>query len=781
MDPTFEAVLRSWPFDPWLLISLLFTAVLYLRGWLVLRRRDPDRWSAGRLVAFGLGLGSLFLAIASPIEPFTALLLQVHMLQHLLLMMVAPPLLWLGAPLFPLLLGLPRSIRAFWVAPFFRSRHLRRAFAWLTKPLPAWLLFTAATWIWHLPPTYQLALASDTWHYIQHLSFLVTALLFWYPVVRPFPSRPRWSPWLLVPYLILADVQNTLLSAWLTFSDTPLYPYYVSRPRLGNLSALEDQAAAGVLMWVPGSLIYLIPLFVIGVRLLLGDARRPWHSLKSMSRRARRQSALPARLSLPIISQPRPRPEPASFDLLQVPVLGRVLRYRHARVCLQVPLLLLAILIVFDGFSGPSVAGTNLAGILPWIHWRGFVVLGLLASGNVFCMACPFMLPRAIARRFRTATRPWPSWLRNKWPAVVLLAIFLWAYEALALWDSPLLTAAIVLAYFGAAFLIDGLFRGASFCKYVCPIGQFNFVQSLVSPLEVKVREPDVCSSCRTKECIRGSNEVAGCELGLFQPRKSSNMDCTFCLDCVHACPHQNVGIIAGMPGAAMWHDPRRSGVGRFSRRPDLAALVVVLVSGAFANAALMTAPVADFEDRVTSAIPPHSRFVVTTALCLLALIVLPLLIVVGTAMFSRWWGRSSEDWIALATRFTFALVPLGFGMWLAHYCFHLLTSYEGLVPAVQRFLSDRGWAGLGPVDWSCAACSPSPGWLLKLEIVFLDLGLLLSLYTAHRIAHAEVHRVARPLRALAPWAILIVLLFALGIWILFQSMQMRGTMQMVG
>ena len=781
MDPTFEAIMRSWPFEPWLLASLIVTAILYWRGWDVLRRRDPGRWSAGRIVAFCSGLGVLFLAIASPIESFTALLLQVHMLQHVLLMMVAPPLLWLGAPLFPMLLGLPRSIRTVWVAPFFRSRHLRRMFGWLTEPLQAWLLFTAATLVWHLPATYQLALTSDTWHRSQHVCFLITALCFWYPVIRPYPSRPRWSPWLLVPYLILADVQNTLLAAWLTFADTPLYSYYNTRPRLGNLSALEDQAAAGVIMWVPGSLVYLLPLFVIGVRLLFGDARRPHGRVKSMPERARRRSASPARLSLPIIGQPRPRPESAPFDLLRVPILGRFLRWRHARVCVQIPLLLLAIVIVFDGIVGPPVAGMNLAGILPWIHWRGLVVLGLLVCGNVFCMACPFMLPRAIARRWHSATLYWPPWLKNKWPAVVLLVGFLWAYEAFGLWDSPFLTAAIVLAYFGAAFLIDGLFRGASFCKYVCPIGQFNFVQSLVSPLEVKVREPDICSACRTKECIRGSNDAAGCELGLFQPRKSSNMDCTFCLDCIHACPHDNVGIIAGVPGSVLWRDPRRSGVGRFSRRLDLAALVVLLVCGAFANAALMTAPLADLQDRLAFAIPRHWSFVAMSALFMLVLVVFPLLMVAGTGVISRAWGRSSESWIAVATRFSYALVPLGLGMWLAHYTFHLVTSYEGLIPAMQRFLAERGWAGFGSPDWSCSACIPAPGWLLRLEIVFLDFGLLLSLYTAYRIGHSEIDRVARPLRALTPWAILIVLLFALGIWIVFQPMQMRGTMQMTG
>ena len=190
------------------------------------------------------------------------------------------------------------------------------------------------------------------------------------------------------------------------------------------------------------------------------------------------------------------------------------------------------------------------------------------------------------------------------------------------------------MAYFAAAFVIDGLFRGASFCKYVCPIGQFNFVQSLVSPLEVKVRDPDVCSSCRTKDCIRGRDDIPGCELGLYQPRKSSNMDCTFCLDCIHACPHENIGIVASMPGGELWHDPRRSGIGRFSRRLDLAALCVVLVAGAFANAALMTGPFRILQDRFMAAsaarfpVPRHNHS------CVLALVVLP--------FFDRWRHRGA-------------------------------------------------------------------------------------------------------------------------------------------
>jgi cytochrome c oxidase assembly factor CtaG len=755
MNPTLDAILRSWPSEPWILFLLLLTAAVYLRGWIVLHARHTERWPSSQPIAFISGLALLYFALASPIEPFAALLLQVHMMQHLLLMMAAPPLLWLGAPLLPLVRGLPKPIRLHWAAPFFRWQFLRGLLRTLTHPVPALLLFMAATWFWHLPPIYELALGSDGWHYLQHLSFLGTALIFWYPVVRPYPSRPRWSLWLLVPYLILADLQNTLLSAVLTFSELPLYPYYAGRPHLGNISPVEDQAAAGVLMWVPGSLVFLGPLFVIGIRLLFGRAEKP-------------RQRKPARVALPLVGQR----EQSGFDVLRLPLLGRFLRWRYGRLCMQIPLVLLAAIIIYDGLRGPSIGAMNLAGVLPWIHWRGLVVLGLLTAGNVFCMACPFMLPRTLARRWLPADRAWPRFLRNKWLAIGLLVGFLWAYEAFALWDSPWLTAWIVLAYFVLALAVDGFFRGASFCKYVCPIGQFNFVQSLVSPLEIKVRDPAVCASCRTKDCIRGRGDIPGCELHLYQPRKAGNLDCTFCLDCIHACPHDNIGVLASSPGAELWRDPQRSGIGRLSRRSDIAALVVVLAFGAFVNAAWMTGPVADWLERFSPA--------TQKILLLFGLVAIPCLLVCAASALSCRWGKMEESTTQVARRFSLALVPIGFAMWSTHFSFHLFTSYATVIPTAQRFVADLGSTFLGSPEWSCACCLPAASWLLRLEIVFLDLGLLLSLYSGYRIAVSQTPSLTQALRVFAPWAGLIALLFALGIWIVFQPMQMRGTMPMI-
>jgi cytochrome c oxidase assembly factor CtaG len=758
-----DAFLRSWPFEPWLLLALGLTAAVYLRGWRALRRRAAQRWHAGRPAAFLGGLLCLFIALASPVEPFAALLLQVHMLQHLLLMMAAPPLLWLGAPLLPLLRGLPRPLRTHWAAPLLRSPVLRSLFGWLTQPVPAWLLFVAATWLWHVPAVYEVALRSPGWHYLQHFCFLATALLFWYVVVRPYPARPRWSPWLLLPYLLLADVQNTVLSAVLTFSDRVLYPYYAEAPRLGGVSPLEDQSAAGVLMWVPGSLAFLVPLFVIAVRLLYAREAAP------------AAPAVRGRIPLPLTTAPPHHRTTSRFDLLHLPLLGRFLRWRHARLALQLPPVVLAALVVWDGLRGPEVGPMNLAGVLPWVHWRGFVVLGLLAAGNVACMTCPFTVPRRLARRWLPAGRHWPRPLRSKWLALGLLALFLWAYEALALWDSPWWTAWIVVGYFVAAFAVDGLFRGAAFCKYVCPIGQFNFVGALVSPLEVAVRDPAVCASCRTRDCVRGRDGVPGCELHLHQPRKAGNMDCTFCLDCVHACPHDNIGVTAVAPGHTLWNDPYRSGVGRFSRRPDLAALVLVLTFGAFANAAGMVAPVLEWRDRLRSPLLGASLFY------LAALVLLPPLAAGGAALLAHRWGSLTAGPVEVATRFAFALVPLGLGMWLAHYGFHLLTGYDAALPAAQRFAGDLGLTALGAPEWVCNCCRPVGDWVLRLELLALDGGLLLSLYAGYRIACSLAPRPGQAMGALAPWALLMLLLFAAGVWLVFQPMQMRGTMQGMG
>ena len=490
------------------------------------------------------------------------------------------------------------------------------------------------------------------------------------------------------------------------------------------------------------------------------------------------------------------------FDLLAVPGLGRFLRWRHARTALALPLLLLAGLMVFDGLLGPQLAPKNLATVLVWVHYRGLVVLALLLAGNLFCLACPFMLVRNLARRFVRPLRLWPRPLRTKWLAVGLFAALLFAYELFDLWATPRWTAWLIVGYFAGALAVDAVFRGATFCKYVCPLGQFNFLSSTLSPLEVRIRRPEPCADCPTKPCITGrpaagddlslrdgdraprppadargpSGRTPHCQLWLFQPRKVGNLDCTFCLDCLHACPYDNVAIAPRLPAEGLARDPHRSSLGRISHRPDLAVLAVVFAFGALLNAFAMVSPVYALQDWLAGLLHTSSELPVLALIFVAGLVAVPALLLGLAGWLSRPSpGPSLPSWI---TRFAYALVPLGFGVWLAHYSFHFLTGFWTFVPVLQSFAADLAGAPLlGAPRWDLAALLPA-AWLYPLELGFLGLGWFGALLVAYRIAEREAAH--RTWRTFLPWAVLLSLLFAAGIWLMAQPMEMRGTF-MVG
>ena len=148
----------------------------------------PERFSAGRPIAFMAGLAGVILAVSSPLDALGQQLLQAHMIQHLLLMVAAPPLLWMGAPLAPILLGLPRPLRRRVVIGL-ASRPVRRLTHVLADPAVSWTAFVIVFWAWHVPALYDLGLRSDFWHHVQHACFFATALLFWRLVIQPWPAR----------------------------------------------------------------------------------------------------------------------------------------------------------------------------------------------------------------------------------------------------------------------------------------------------------------------------------------------------------------------------------------------------------------------------------------------------------------------------------------------------------------------------------------------------------------------------------------------------------------
>ena len=472
-------------------------------------------------------------------------------------------------------------------------------------------------------------------------------------------------------------------------------------------------------------------------------------------------------------------PAPA-IDLLRWPVMGTLLRWRHLRTTAQTFLLLVAGAIVVHGFAGPPIPVDNLATQLTWIYYRGLLVFALLVAANLLCAACPLILVRDGARRLHRPMRSWPRWLGGKWVAIVLFGAVLFGYELFDLWALPTGTAWLVVAYFAAAVLVDTIFKGAAFCKHVCPVGQFNFMASTLSPLEVTARDRAVCRGCTTADCIKGRRDPVrmvtvqrGCELGLFLPTKTGNLDCTFCLDCVQACPHDNVAIGIRLPGDELADDHRRSSIGRLSRRRDLAALAVIFTFGALLNAFAMTAPVHGVEAWLTRTLGTSSEAPALALMFVMALGVVPAGLLMGAAWLTmRFRSRAESAAIDVAVRFAYALVPFGAGVWLAHYGFHLLTGLGLLLPVTQgAVLEAFGRPLLGEPSWTWVGFRP--GAVFPFQAGATLLGAAGATALAHRIAARDFG--SRGSAAALPWAALIAGLTALAFWILVQPMEMRG------
>jgi cytochrome c oxidase assembly factor CtaG len=276
----------GWVWEPGIVLPLAAGAILYGRGLKALgirggadtgmprARRGMRRWET---TAFWTGWGILVLALVSPVHLLSEQLFSVHMVQHELLMVAAAPLLVLGRPLVPFLWALPLATRQ-QLATVAHRPAVRAVWSVITRPVGAWMLHAAAIWIWHVPRFFELTLANAAVHALQHACFLFTGLLFWWSLVhgRRAPHEgPRAAGYVAaVLYLFTTALHTSALGALITFSPTLWYPAYGSSAASWNLTPLEDQQLAGLIMWIPGSVGYLIAaLLLLAAALRAAEAR----------------------------------------------------------------------------------------------------------------------------------------------------------------------------------------------------------------------------------------------------------------------------------------------------------------------------------------------------------------------------------------------------------------------------------------------------------------------------------------------------------------------------
>ncbi len=261
----------DWHWRPDILLVLIIVGTVYARGWLKLRLRSNRAVSLRQIALYVLALAAIVAAVLSPIDALSGSNLSMHMVQHLLLLMIAPLFFLLANPLPAFLWGLPVRLRK----PFARLLNpasLFRRILWTLTFMPvAWGAYVVNLWAWHNPTLYQLALRDPWVHDLEHLLFFFTAVLFWWPVVNPAPRiHGEISYGFRIFYLVGATLQNTVLGMVISLPKRVLYPYYEAMPRLMDLSPINDQALGGGIMWVSGHM-YLIPILVLVARLLMRE------------------------------------------------------------------------------------------------------------------------------------------------------------------------------------------------------------------------------------------------------------------------------------------------------------------------------------------------------------------------------------------------------------------------------------------------------------------------------------------------------------------------------
>jgi cytochrome c oxidase assembly factor CtaG len=262
-------VVPQWSFEPWVLIPLGLSALLFALGLRTLARRSARGRYAKRCVLFLSGWLVLALALVSPLHEAGERSFAAHMFEHELIMLLAAPLLVLARPGIILLWGVPRTARH-GVGVVVRARPIRALWKRLTEPVTATIVQAAALWGWHSPALFDLALESETWHAVQHGSFLVSALLFWTSMLGA--ERPQPESYVKAAFCLFAtSLISGALGALMAFSGSPWYaPYAALGMSPYGLTPAEDQQVAGLIMWIPGGIVHAAAALAMMVLLLRG-------------------------------------------------------------------------------------------------------------------------------------------------------------------------------------------------------------------------------------------------------------------------------------------------------------------------------------------------------------------------------------------------------------------------------------------------------------------------------------------------------------------------------
>lgn len=466
------------------------------------------------------------------------------------------------------------------------------------------------------------------------------------------------------------------------------------------------------------------------------------------------------------------RPTGVRRDVLERAAVGRLLRWRPFRFALQAGCVAVFLLIIATGLFGRQHGAGNLATVLTWTYWWILLVFCALLLGKAWCYVCPWDALAGWLARLSwwgpprltlSAERPWPRALANLYPAVGLFLLLTWLELGYGVTTRPASTALLGLLMFFLAFFPALVFERSAFCRYACLVGRISGLYALVSPLELRARDPMVCRRCTTRDCYFGNRHGLPCPTSQYLGGMSKNTYCILCTECLFTCPRDNVALNVRPFGADLYKaSPVRS---------DEAAMVLVMLSMSTFHGLTMTPAwhllVSGLEQ--LGSLSYLGAFSLGMAGFLLALVIGYLLVVALSARLAPPRGRS---WRYLAIRYAYAFLPATLFYHLAHNAMHFSAEAAALVPV----LSDPfgwGWNLFGTAHLVPKALLPA-SVVSMLMVALIVVGHCWSASLVRHIARDLFVDVRRRRRSRLPIVAGLLIYSIVNLWTIAQPMDLR-------
>ena len=430
------------------------------------------------------------------------------------------------------------------------------------------------------------------------------------------------------------------------------------------------------------------------------------------------------------------------------------------------------ILIITAGLFGSQ--RTNIAPVLTWTWWWVLLIFFILGFGTVFCTICPWEGISSFVTSLSLSSRvkklgfecKWPKLLRNVYPALLFFVILTWFELGFEVTRSPSMTAIMAIVFVAIAVLCALIFEKRGFCRYVCLVGRIQGLYALFSPLELRPQSVDVCRSCSSKACYKGTETETGCPTILFPGNLQENTYCTLCTECVRSCPHDNISINIRPPATDLLH--------KLHFKWDEAILAIVLLALTSFHGITMTPVWGRINDilRVDLGMGPKPIF----TLLMLIMTVFPVFLFWGTAWMAKQLTHDAGIPICKIFRaFAYSVIPIALFYHLAHNGMHFFMEAQNIIP----LLSDPfGWGwnlfGTAGKDYNPLLSLTTIWWI---QVILIIIGHVYGVIIADRVAKVLFKEQRFVIRSLVPLIVTMILYSSFSVWLIAQPMEMRSGM----